>query len=100
MSKLVEDTQLNKTDASIPDKEMHGLWMAPSNMLKSIHTIQETNIPIEAVYLGVDALSQVVGLTRPPQVLKQKLRRLYANINLHLFKIAKLTNKKKEDIVF
>ena len=28
MSKLVEYTKINKTDASIPDKEMHGLWLA------------------------------------------------------------------------
>ena len=42
----------------------------------------------------------MVGLKRPPQVQKAKLRRLYANINLHLFEIAKLTKQKKEDIVF
>ena len=45
-------------------------------------------------------MSQVVGLSRPPQSLKSKLRRLYANINLHLFEIAKLTKQKKEDVVF
>ena len=79
---------------------MHGLWLASSNALKLLQTIQETKIPIEAVYLGSDALSQVVGLSRPPQSLKSKLRRLYANINLHLFEIAKLTKQKKEDVVF
>ena len=100
MLKLAENTKISKTAASIPDKEMHGLWIASSNALKSLQTIQETKIPIEAVYLGSDALSQVVGLSRPPQSLKQKLRRLYANINLHLFEIAKLTKQKKEDVVF
>ena len=99
MSKLVDDTKINQTEASIPDKEMHGLWLAASNALKALQTIQETKIPIEAVYLGLDALSQVVGLSRTPQALKPKLRRLYANINLHLFKIANLTGQKKEDIV-
>ena len=64
-------------------------------MLKAIQDIQETKILIEAAYLGVDALSQVVGLTKPPHVLKQKLRKYYANINLHLFEIAKFTNQKK-----
>ena len=54
---------------------------------------------MEAVYLGSDALSQVVGLLRTPQALKPKLRRLYANINLHLFEIANLTGQRKEDIV-
>ena len=67
--------------------------------MKALQTIQETKITIEAVYLGSDALSQVVGLSRPPQALKPKLRRLYANKNLHLFKIANLTGQKKEDIV-
>ena len=32
--------------------------------------------------------------------MKPKLRRLYANINLHLFEIAKLTKQKKEDVMF
>ena len=40
-----------------------------------------------------------MGLTKPPHVLKEKLRKYYANINLHLFEIAKLTNQKKEDII-
>ena len=100
MSKLAENTKITKTAAPLPDKEMHGLWLASSNALKSLQTIQETKIPIEAVYLGSDALSQVVGLSRPPQSLKPKLRRLYANINLHLFEIAKLTKQKKEDVMF
>ena len=99
MSKLVDDTKINQTEASIPDKEMHGLWLAASNALKALKTIQETKIPVEAVYLGSDALSQVVGLSRTPQALKPKLRRLYANINLHLFEIANLTGQRKEDIV-
>ena len=58
MSKLAEDTQINKSEESIPDKEMHGLWLAASNMLKAIQDIQETKVPIEAAYLKVDALSQ------------------------------------------
>ena len=100
MSKLVDNTKINQTEASILDKEMHGLWLAASNALKALQTIQDAKITIEAVYLGSDALSQVVGLSRPPQVLKPKLRRLYANINLHLFELANLTGQKKEDIVF
>ena len=36
---------------------------------------------------------------KTPQILKPKLRRLYANINLHLFQLANLTGHKKEDIV-
>ena len=100
MSKLVDNTKINQTEAFIPHKEMHGLWLAASNALKALQTTQNTKITIEAVYLGSDALSQVVGLSRPPQILKPKIRRLYANINLHLFELANLTGQKKEDIVF
>ena len=100
MSKLAEDTQVNKTAESILNKEMHGLWIAASNMTKAIQDIKEAKIPIKAAYLGVDALSQVVGLMKPPHVLKQKLRRYYANINIDLFERAKFTNHKKEDIIF
>ena len=38
---------------------MHGLWLAASNALKALHTIQDAKISIEAVYLGCDALSQM-----------------------------------------
>ena len=99
MSKLVDNTKINQTEASILDKEMQGLWLAASNALKALQTIQETKIPIEAVYLGLDTLSQVVGLSRTPQALKPKLRRLYANTNLHPFENANLTGQKKEDLV-
>ena len=99
MPKLVDNIKINQTEASIPDKEMHGLRLAASTDLKALQTIQETKIHIEAVYLGLDELSQVVGLSRTPQALKPKLRRLYANINLHLFEIANLTGQRKEDIV-
>ena len=67
---------------------------------KALQTIQETKITIKTVYLGLDALSQVVGLSKPPQTLKPKLRRLCStNINLQLFEIANLTGQKKEGIV-
>ena len=70
---------------SIPDKETHGIWLAATNIVKAIQNIKEANISIKTTYLGVDALSQVLGIMRPPQVLEQTLRRYYANINLHLF---------------
>ena len=75
MSKLVDDTKINQTEASIPDKEIHGLWLGASNALKALKTIQETKIPVEAVYLRLDVLSEVIGLSRTPQALKSKLRR-------------------------
>ena len=41
---------------------MHSLLLAAPNMLKAIKDIQEIKLPIEATYLGEDALYQVVGL--------------------------------------
>ena len=52
MSKKVDNTKINQTEVSIPDKEIHGLWLAASNALKTLQTIQETKITIEAAYLG------------------------------------------------
>ena len=95
MSKLVDNTKINQTEASIPDKEMHGLWLAALNTIKALQMIQDAKLTIEAVYLGSDALSQVVGLSRPQQILKPKLRRLYANMNHHFFPLANLTGQKK-----
>ena len=36
MQKLVDNTRINQTEASIPEKEMHGLQLAASNALKSL----------------------------------------------------------------
>ena len=74
---------------------MHSIWLAASNMVKIIQDIKEANIPIEAAYLGVDALSQVAGLMKPPHMLKQKLRRYYVNINLHIFENSQVSGPKK-----
>ena len=38
MSKLVDNTKINQTEASIPDKEMHGLWLVALNALKASQT--------------------------------------------------------------
>ena len=69
MSKIAKDTQFNKTVESIPDKEMHGIWLVASNMVKIIQDNKEANLPIEAAYLGFDALSQVAGLIKPHYIL-------------------------------
>ena len=57
MSKLVDNTRINQTEASIPDKEMHDLLFAASNALKALQTIKDAKITIETVYLRSDALS-------------------------------------------
>ena len=69
--KIAQDTQINKTMDPIPDKETHGLWLAATNIVKTIQNIKKANISIKTSYLGVDALSQVIGTMRTPQVLEQ-----------------------------
>ena len=76
MSKTAEYTQINKTVESIPDKEMHSIWLAASNMVKAIQDIKEANIPIKAAYLGVNALSQVVGLIRITSYIEAKTKKI------------------------
>ena len=51
MSKLVEDTQIAKSEENTPGKEMHGLWLAVSNMLRAIQDMKEINLPVEAAYI-------------------------------------------------
>ena len=41
MSTLVQDKQMNKANKSTPGKEMHGLWLEASSMLKPIQDIKE-----------------------------------------------------------
>ena len=50
---------------------MAGLWLAATNIVKTIQNIKKANISIKTSYLGVDALSQVIGTMRTPQVLEQ-----------------------------
>ena len=71
---------------------MHRLGLSVSNMIKTLQ-----NIPIIAAYNSMDALSQVIRLMKPPHELKQ--RRHPTNTNFHLLEIAKLTNRKKEDLI-
>ena len=47
MLKLVDNKKMNQTEASIPYKQMHGLYLAASNTLKALQAIQETKITIE-----------------------------------------------------
>ena len=49
MSKLVYEIKINTNEASIPDIEMYGLWLAALNALKALQTIQDAKITIEAV---------------------------------------------------
>ena len=79
---------------------MHGVLLCASSMIKVIEGFQECRIPIYKVHIGVDALSQIVGLMSPLAQYKPRLRKYYSSVNTHLYQIAKLTNQQKENVVF
>ena len=47
LAKIAEDTQINKTMDFIPDKKTHGIWLAATNIVKTIQNIKEANISIK-----------------------------------------------------
>merc|ERR1712089_77185 len=99
-SKIAEDTIFAQSQESIPIKEMHGLLLCADSMIKTVEGFQEYKIPIDRCLIGVDAVSQIVALRSTPSQFKPRMRKYYANINMHLYKLAKLTNQLKENIVF
>merc|ERR1712133_178566 len=99
-SKIAEKTIFAQTEESIPIKEMHGLLLCADLMIKTVEGIQECKIPVNGCLIGVDAVSQIVALRSPPSQFKLRMRKYYANINMHLYKLAKLTNQEKENVVF
>ena len=99
-SKVAEDTLFAQSEESIPVQEMHGLLLCASSMIKTVEGFQECKIPIHGCQIGVDAVSQIVALMSPPSQYKPRLRKYYANVNMHLYQLARLTNQLKENIVF
>merc|ERR1712089_45796 len=99
-SKIAEDTIFAQSQESIPIKEMHGLLLCADSMIKTVEGFQECKIPIDGCLIGVDAVSQIIALRSPPSHFKPRMRKYYANINMHLYKLAQLTGQLKENIVF
>ena len=99
-SKISDNTIFAQSEESIPVKEMHGLLLCADLMIKTVEGIQECNIPVNGCLIGVDAVSQIVALRSPPSQFKPRMRKYYANINMHLYKLAKLTDQEKENVVF
>ena len=99
-SKIADNTIFAQTTESIPVKEMHGLLLCASNMIKVVEGFNECNIPLSGCNIGVDAVSQIVALRSPPGHSKSRMKKYYANISIHLYKLAQLTGQLKENIVF
>ena len=76
LAKIAEDTQINKTMDSIPDKETHGIWLAATNIVKAIQNIKEANISIKTNYLGLDALSQVNRYNETPSGFRTNTKKI------------------------
>merc|ERR1712243_171650 len=99
-SKIADNTIFAQSEESIPVKEMHSLLLCADIMIKTVEGIQECKIPVDGCLVGVDAVSQIVALRSPPSQFKPRMRKYYANINMHLYKLAKMTNQEKENVVF
>ena len=65
-SKIADNTIFAQSTESIPVKEMHGLLLCASNMIKIVEGFNECNIPLSGCNIGVDAVSQIVALRSPP----------------------------------
>ena len=63
--------------------------------------MRELDLPIDAIHLGCDALSQVVALSSPPSQFEGNLKKYYSAINMHLVELCTFgKNQKKEQIIF
>merc|ERR1712208_273344 len=99
-SKIAEDTIFAQSEESIPIKEMHGLLLCADSMIKTVEGFQECKIPLDGCLIGVDAVSQIVALRSPPSQFRPRMRKYYASVNMHLYKLAKLTGQLKENVLF
>ena len=97
-SPFTDSTIFPQTTESIPVKEMHGLLLCASNMIKIVGGFNECNIPLSGCNIGVDAVSQIVALRSSPCHSKSRMKKYYANINIHLYKLAQLTGQFKETL--
>merc|ERR1711905_51014 len=99
-SKIAESTIFAQSQESVPVKEMHGLLLCADSMIKTVEGFKECKITLDGCLIGVDAVSQIVALRSPPSHFKPRMRKYYANVNMHLYKLAQLTGQLKENIVF
>merc|ERR1712115_345626 len=99
-SKIADNTIFAQTQESVPVKEMHGLLLCADSMIKIVEGFKECKITLDGCHIGVDAVSQIVALRSPRSHFKSRMRKYYANINIHLYKLAQLTGQLKENIVF
>ena len=65
-SRIAYNTIIVQTNKSIPAKEMHGLLLYASNMIKFVEGFIECNIPLSGCNIEADAPSQIVALSSPP----------------------------------
>merc|ERR1711895_295716 len=74
-SKIADNTIFAQSTESIPVKEMHGLLLCTSNMIKIVEGFNECNIPLSGCNIGMDAVSQIVPLRSPPRHSKSWMKK-------------------------
>ena len=65
-SRIADDTITVQTNKSILAKEMHGLLLCTSNMIKFVEGFIECNIHLPGCNIEADPPSQIVALSSPP----------------------------------
>ena len=65
-SRIAYNTIIVQTNESIPAKEMHGLLLCTSNMIKFVEGFSECNIHLSGCNIETDVPSQILTLSSPP----------------------------------
>ena len=78
-----------------PVKEIHGLLLCTSSITRIVKGFQECNIALNGYNVDIVQVSQIVALRSPPCHSKSRMKEYYANIDIHLYKLAQLTGQLK-----
>ena len=81
--------------ASVPKNETYAAYLASTLMLKFVEIMQKQDIPIKQIFLFIDAISTIIGLSNHPGRYKNPHSRWLAMRNFNLFKCGNLVNQPK-----
>ena len=94
-SKIADNKKFAQSQEYVPVKEIHGLLLCTSSITRIVEGFQECNIALNGCNVDIDEVSQIVALRSPPCHSKSRMKKYYANIDIHLYKLAQLTGQLK-----
>ena len=95
VSYSVKTNEVHTSLEYVPVKEIHGLLLCTSSITRIVEGFQECNIALNGCNVDIDEVSQIVALRSPPSHSKSRMKKYYANIDIHLYKLAQLTGQLK-----